>query len=184
MLCDYSDIGKSFIAKHYCKTHKNVVYIYIVGYDGMTGEEIRIKASDMVQKGELGASADIQFSANAENWHFPALETDIYVRFRVGLGTWSVCRFFGLKGDKGEKGDDGKNKLNSALQSETDPTVLRGQNSQRNLLIQQQKAIVTQEAAAVGAAKMIYIPTKRRPQHEMLQSSQNQQNCRIAKIKI
>jgi transcriptional regulator with XRE-family HTH domain len=27
LLCDLSDIGKSFIARHYCKTHKNAVYI-------------------------------------------------------------------------------------------------------------------------------------------------------------
>jgi len=27
VLCDLSDIGKSFIARHYCKTHKNAVYI-------------------------------------------------------------------------------------------------------------------------------------------------------------
>ncbi|MDR0606560.1 MAG: AAA family ATPase [Bacteroidales bacterium] len=27
LLCDYSDIGKSFIAKHYCKTHQNAIYI-------------------------------------------------------------------------------------------------------------------------------------------------------------
>jgi len=77
---------------------------YIVGYDGDTGEEIRIKASDMVQKGEPGASADIQFSANTENWHFPSLETDIYIRFRVGNGAWSVCRFVGKDGKNGIPG--------------------------------------------------------------------------------
>jgi DNA transposition AAA+ family ATPase len=27
VLCDLSDIGKSFIARHYCKTHRNAVYI-------------------------------------------------------------------------------------------------------------------------------------------------------------
>jgi len=27
MMCDFSDIGKTFIAKHYCRTHKNVVYV-------------------------------------------------------------------------------------------------------------------------------------------------------------
>jgi Cdc6-like AAA superfamily ATPase len=27
MLCDLSDIGKSYIAKHYAKTHKNVCYV-------------------------------------------------------------------------------------------------------------------------------------------------------------
>lgn len=27
MLCDYSDIGKTFAAKHYCKTHKNAIRI-------------------------------------------------------------------------------------------------------------------------------------------------------------
>ena len=81
---------KDFILRTLLKTSD-----YIVGYDGMTGEEIRIKASDMVQKGEPGASADIQFSANADSWHFPAIEGDVYVRFRVGLGTWSVSRFVG-----------------------------------------------------------------------------------------
>jgi len=77
---------------------------YIVGYDGVTGEEIRIKVSNMLQKGDAGASADIQFSANTENWHFPAMNNDVYVRFRVGLGEWSVSRFVGVDGENGIPG--------------------------------------------------------------------------------
>ena len=77
---------------------------YIVGYDGLTGDEIRINVPDVLQKGDSGASAEIQFSANSENWHFPAMENDKYVRFRVGLGEWSVTRFVGLDGVNGTPG--------------------------------------------------------------------------------
>ncbi|MCL2246785.1 MAG: hypothetical protein FWC10_06705 [Lentimicrobiaceae bacterium] len=73
---------------------------YIVGYDGDTGEEIRVKGSDFKEsmRGTAGASAQIQFSANQEGWHFPAMEGDTYIRFRVGQGEWSVCRFVGKDG--------------------------------------------------------------------------------------
>ncbi len=77
---------------------------YIVGYDGLTGEEIRIEASKMLQKGDSGDSAQIQFSVNAADWHFPAVEEDIYIRFRVGIGQWSVSRFVGIDGENGTPG--------------------------------------------------------------------------------
>ena len=68
----------------------------IVGYDGQTGDEIRIKASNLVQKGEPGESVQIQFSTNAQSWHFPAMETDMYIRFRAGSGAWSTAIRIGV----------------------------------------------------------------------------------------
>ena len=79
---------------------------FVVGYDGDTGEEIRVKGSDFREslKGAAGANAQIQFSVNLENWHFPAGENDIYIRFRVGTGEWSACRFVGRDGEDGMQG--------------------------------------------------------------------------------
>lgn len=64
---------------------------YVVGYDGNNGEEIRIKASTF--RGADGSSADIQFSADSETWHYPIAEGDLYIRIRVGDGEWNVARF-------------------------------------------------------------------------------------------
>lgn len=64
---------------------------YVVGYDGNNGEEIRIKASTF--RGADGSSADIQFSADRETWHYPIAEGDLYIRIRVGAGEWNVARF-------------------------------------------------------------------------------------------
>ena len=79
---------------------------YVVGYDGDTEKEIRVTGANFREslRGSPGANAQIQFSANMENWHFPAMEGDIYVRFRTGLGEWSACRFVGKDGEDGIPG--------------------------------------------------------------------------------
>ncbi len=64
---------------------------YIVGYDSDTGEEIRIKASAL--QGAAGKSADIQFSAEGDSWHYPITDGDLYIRIRIGSGAWNVARF-------------------------------------------------------------------------------------------
>jgi len=72
---------------------------YIVGYDGDTGEEIRILAKNIAQKGDAGESVQMQFSQNAESWHYPGMEDDVYIRIRVGNGQWNVFRFVGKDGN-------------------------------------------------------------------------------------
>lgn len=64
---------------------------YIVGYDSTTGEEIRIKASAL--QGSAGKSADIQFSADGDSWHYPIADGDLYIRIRIGNGAWNVAKF-------------------------------------------------------------------------------------------
>ena len=65
---------------------------YVVGYDEATGMEIRIPVLNLNSKGDAGASMDVQYSANGEDgWHYPALATDGYVRFRKGTEAWSFA---------------------------------------------------------------------------------------------
>ena len=55
---------KDFILRTLLKTTD-----YLIGFDNDTGEEFRILASSIAQKGEDGKSAEIQFSSNLSNWH-------------------------------------------------------------------------------------------------------------------
>lgn len=65
---------------------------YVVGYDEATGLEIRIPVPNLNSKGDAGVSMDVQYSANGEDgWHYPALATDGYVRFRKGTDAWSFA---------------------------------------------------------------------------------------------
>ncbi|MDD4394870.1 MAG: hypothetical protein PHQ33_03175 [Bacteroidales bacterium] len=43
----------------------------------------------MAKKGLDGASAQIQYSADGITWHTPYTSVDLYMRQRVGNGTWS-----------------------------------------------------------------------------------------------
>ncbi|MDR0604593.1 MAG: hypothetical protein LBG80_09855 [Bacteroidales bacterium] len=77
---------------------------FLVGYKGDNGEEIRISGATLASlfTGQAGSSVQIQFSANAENWHYPAMEGDQYVKFKSGNDAWSsALKFVGAKGDTG-----------------------------------------------------------------------------------
>ena len=99
---------------------------FVVGYDGDTGEEIRVIVSGFRDslKGAPGASAQIQFSANLVNWHFPAMEGDVYIRFRVGLGAWSVSRFVGRDGRDGNDGKDGNDWISIRIEKTARPEIV------------------------------------------------------------
>ncbi|MDR2410122.1 MAG: hypothetical protein LBE13_18715, partial [Bacteroidales bacterium] len=75
---------------------------YLVGYKGDNGEEIRISGIALANlfTGASGNSVQIQFSANTVSWHYPALENDKYVRFKVGDDAWSVA--FKIEGKEGK----------------------------------------------------------------------------------
>ncbi|MDR1203736.1 MAG: hypothetical protein LBL58_19170 [Tannerellaceae bacterium] len=78
---------------------------YLVGYKGDDGEEIRISGATLAGlfAGTEGKSVQIQFSKNAEAWHYPAEETDEYVRFKAGSDLWSAAfKIVGGKGDAGK----------------------------------------------------------------------------------
>jgi hypothetical protein len=64
---------------------------FIVGYKGDTGEEIRIQKNWFVDmlRGTPGVSVDIQYSSNADSWHYPGVSGDTYVRFKKGFDAWS-----------------------------------------------------------------------------------------------
>jgi len=64
---------------------------FIVGYDENTGVEIRIPAGSLSTTGTPGASVDVQYSANAESWHYPEQASDQYIRFKRGTDAWSVA---------------------------------------------------------------------------------------------
>lgn len=62
----------------------------IVGYDEITGEEIRIPVSVLKGvKGDAGAGISMLYSSDSESWHFPFQQTDIYMRLRLGNGEWT-----------------------------------------------------------------------------------------------
>jgi hypothetical protein len=78
---------------------------YLVGYKGDDGEEIRISGAVLAGlfAGMAGKSVQIQFSTNAEAWHYPAMDNDQYVRFKAGDDAWSVA--FKIVGEDGEDGE-------------------------------------------------------------------------------
>lgn len=61
------------------------------------------------QDGSDGASVRVQFSADTVNWHASFTTGDLYMRQRVGTGSWSsAIRIVGEKGDPGQNGQDGQ----------------------------------------------------------------------------
>ena len=44
--------------------------------------------------GAAGDSADIQYSINGVDWHDDLEQDDVFIRFRVGTGSWSIGRRF------------------------------------------------------------------------------------------
>lgn len=68
------------------------------GQDGQDGQD-----------GSDGASVQVQFSADTVNWHASFTTGDLYMRQRVGTGSWSsAIRIVGEKGDPGQNGQDGQ----------------------------------------------------------------------------
>lgn len=68
------------------------------GQDGQDGQD-----------GSDGASVQVQFSADTVNWHASFTSGDLYMRQRVGTGSWSsAIRIVGEKGDPGQDGQDGE----------------------------------------------------------------------------
>ena len=63
--------------------------------------------------GGTGDSVSVNYSADATNWHADFTAGDLYMRQKVGAGSWSsAIRIVGEKGEtgtsiKGDKGDDG-----------------------------------------------------------------------------
>ena len=72
---------------------KNTVVnsMFVVGYDESTGLEIKIPVGSLSTTGTPGSSVDIQYSANAESWHYPEQASDQYIRFKRGTDAWSVA---------------------------------------------------------------------------------------------
>lgn len=66
---------------------------YIVGYDSVTNEEIRILFSALIQTPAPGASVQIQYTGDISVanpvWHFPFQTGDVYMRQRLGTAEWS-----------------------------------------------------------------------------------------------
>lgn len=63
---------------------------------------------DPGQDGNDGASIQVQFSTNTVSWHSSFTSGDLYMRQRVGTGSWSsAIRIVGEKGDPGQDGNDG-----------------------------------------------------------------------------
>lgn len=59
--------------------------------------------------GSDGDSIQVQFSADTVNWHSSFTTGDLYMRERVGSGSWSsAIRIVGEKGDPGQNGQDGQ----------------------------------------------------------------------------
>ena len=57
-------------------------------------------------KGDTGDSIYLQYSEDNTSWHDILTVTDIYIRFKIGIGgSWSTGKKF--VGDKGDKGDTG-----------------------------------------------------------------------------
>ena len=49
--------------------------------------------------GTDGLSADIQYSINGQDWHDSLEQDDVWIRFRVGTGSWSIGKnFVGITG--------------------------------------------------------------------------------------
>ena len=64
---------------------------YLVGYDN-SGKYIRIKKEDLVSSIASGVTVptlQVQYSANSETWHDSYTSGDIFVRIKVGGGSWS-----------------------------------------------------------------------------------------------
>lgn len=72
---------------------KNTVVtgLFVVGYDENTGLEIKIPVGSLSTTGTPGSSVDIQYSANAESWHYPEQASDQYIRFKRGTDAWSAA---------------------------------------------------------------------------------------------
>ncbi len=74
----------------------------LVGTRAVDGKNIRMSVSVLksILRGRDGASVQMQYSATGQNWHYPAIEGDKYLRVKVGDGEWSVS--FLLGGPAGE----------------------------------------------------------------------------------
>ena len=110
-------------------TNKNVPANsdYIVGYDVITNEEIRIPVSSLAMRGKDGDCVEVQYSnaPDAEEWHFPHLEGDTYMRQRIGTSDWSNAMKIGLSEDDkasmlGDISDNLSERILQAISSDID----------------------------------------------------------------
>lgn len=61
---------------------------YVVGYDSGENKEIKIPVASLYRRGADGESLEVQYSHNGEDWHFPFLKGDRYMRQRIGVSAW------------------------------------------------------------------------------------------------